>query len=117
MTINIEYGYRHKSSFVKSTISGAEAYEELFKVICLYDLAMVDNNKLIECSDYSGLPQKLLEDTEHQREALRSFAKEYQRAQTELSTSYEELAYWGGFFSKYGEELGLSEEFKENGII
>ena len=117
MTINIECGYRHKSSFVKSTISGAEAYEELFKVICLYDLAMVDNNKLVECSDYSGLPQKLLEDTEHQREALRSFAKEYQRAQTELSTSYEELAFWEGFFQLYGEKLGLIEEFEEQGIL
>lgn len=117
MTINIEFAYGHRYDFVKSTISGAEAYEELFKVVCLYDLEMLDNDKLAEVSDYDGSPKDLLEDTEHKQEALRNFAKEYQRAQAELSTSYEELAFWGGFFRTYGEKLGLIAEFEENGII
>ena len=117
MTINIEFAYGHRYDFVKSTISGAEAYEELFKVVCLYDLEMLDNDKLAEVSDYDGSPKDLLEDTEHKHEALRNFAKEYQRAQAELSTSYEELAFWSGFFRTYGEKLGLIAEFEENGIL
>jgi len=89
-----------------------EAYAFIFEDICLYDIELLDNDR------YACVAPLLLEDKpESKKEALRNFAKEYQRAQAELSTSYEELAFWSGFFETYGEELGLSEEFKENGII
>ena len=95
---------------IRSTIEeGSTSYRFLYEVVTAFDLAMLDNDRLIIV--------RTLPSGSDQREALRTFANEYQRAQAELSTSYEELAYWGGFFSKYGEELGLSEEFKENGII
>lgn len=31
--------------------------------------------------------------------------------------SYEELAEWSSYFEKSGKRYGLTEEFKENGII
>ncbi len=91
------------------TIAGEEAYKLLFEAVSKYDFEILDNEHLAEVGP--------LPSGSDQREALRSFAKEYQRAQSELSTSYEELSFWAGFFSKYGEELGLSEEFRENGIL
>ena len=91
------------------SIEGEEAYKLLFEAVCSYDFEMLDNEHLAEVASYSSGSDP--------KEALRSFAKEYQRAQAELSTSYEELAYWSSFFEEYGEKLGLSEEFKENGII
>lgn len=95
---------------LRSTIEeGSASYRFVYEAVIEFDLAMLDNDRLIIVHT--------LPSGSDQREALRSFAKEYQRAQAELSTSYEELAYWGGFFSKYGEELGLSDEFRENGII
>lgn len=91
------------------TITGTETYKLLFEAVCKYDFEMLDNEHLAEVSSYStGSDPK---------EALRNFAKEYQRAQAELSTSYEELAFWSGFFRTYGEKLGLIEEFEENGIL
>lgn len=97
------------------TLTGSEVYENIFKTVLLYDLEMLDNEHLAEVTAYeSGADQ--IEDPAHQREALSNFAKEYQRAQSELSTSYEELAFWSGFFEEYGERLGLLEEFKENAI-
>lgn len=85
-----------------------EAYAFIFNDVCLYDLELLENNHYACVA-----PLK----TDSPKEALSNFAKEYQRAQAELSTSYEELAFWSGFFEEYGEKLGLSEEFKENGII
>lgn len=92
------------------------AYTFLFEAVCLFDLEMLSNERLAIVREYKN-GEKLLEDPKHQREALSSFAKEYQRAQAELSTSYEELAFYSGFFEKYGKELGLTDEFRENGII
>lgn len=111
MTIEITYLRGNSSTF-----SGEESYKLIFEAVCLSDLEMLDNEHLAEVAPYTN-GENLREDVEHQREALTNFAKEYQRAQSELSTSYEELAFWSGFFEEYGEKLGLSEEFKENGII
>lgn len=91
------------------TITGEETYKTLFEAICKSDFEMLDNEHIAEVSSYSAGSDP--------KEALRNFAKEYQRAQAELSTSYAELAFWSGFFETYGAELGLLEEFKENGII
>lgn len=104
MTIEITYLKGNSSTF-----SGEGSYKLLFEAVCKYDFEMLDNEHLAEVAPYS-------EGTDP-REALSNFAKEYQRAQTELSTSYEELAFWSGFFRSYGEELGLVEEFEENRIL
>ena len=104
MTITITF-----SDGQTKTITGEETYKLLFEAVCSYDFEMLDNEHLAEVASYPSGSDK--------KEALRNFAKEYQRAQAELSTSYEELAFWSNFFETYGEELGLSEEFKENGII
>ena len=111
MTIQVTYNGGTTSSF-----SEEESYKLLFEAVCLYDLEMLDNEHLAEVSAYPR-GRELLNDVGHQKEALINFAKTYQRAQSELSTSYEELAFWSGFFSEYGERLGLSEEFRENGIL
>lgn len=47
---------------------------------------------------------------------LIDFAKEYQFKSSELSLSYEELAFFGDFFEKYGTKYGVIDEFHENGI-
>lgn len=104
MTIQITY-----IGGTSSTFSGEESYKLLYEAVCKYDLEMLDNEHFAEVSSYS-------EGTDP-KEALSNFAKTYQRAQTELSTSYEELAFYSGFFREYGEKLGLIEEFEENGII
>ena len=36
------------------------------------------------------------------KEALREFAKEYQRASSDFVMSYDDLAFYSDFFSKYG---------------
>ena len=115
MTIKLEFELGHRYDFIASTVK--EDLGELFKAICLYDFEILDNDSLAEVFMYAGDPRSLLKDREHQKEALRNFAKEYQRAQAELSTSYEELAFWASFFRTYGEKLGLIEEFEENGIL
>lgn len=104
MTIEVTY-----IGGTSSTFSGEGSYKLLFEAVSKYDLEMLDNEHLAEVAPYS-------EGTDP-KEALTNFAKAYQRAQSELSTSYEELAFWSGFFRVYGEELGLIEEFEENGII
>ena len=47
---------------------------------------------------------------------LIDFAKEYQFKSSELSLSYEELAFFGDFFENYGTKYGVIDEFHENGI-
>lgn len=85
-------------------------YELLFEKVYLNNLEIIDNSHLKE--EGSQLPSD-----RQLKTALRDFAIEWQRAQSELSTSYEELAFWSGFFEKYGKKHGLLEEFRENGII
>ena len=104
MTIQVTY-----NGGSSSILKGEESYKLLYETVCKYDLEMLDNEHLAEVSTYK--------EEIDPKEALTNFAKNYQRAQSELSTSYEELAFWGGFFSEYGEKLGLLEEFKENGIL
>lgn len=47
----------------------------------------------------------------------RDIAIEWQDYASEESLSYAELADWQAYFEKLGNEFGLTEEFKENGII
>lgn len=47
----------------------------------------------------------------------RQLAIDWQTWSAEQSLSYGELAEWQAHFDKLAERFGLTEEFKENGII
>lgn len=47
----------------------------------------------------------------------RQLAIDWQAWSAEQSLSYGELAEWQAHFEKLGERFGLTEEFKENGVI
>jgi hypothetical protein len=47
----------------------------------------------------------------------RQQAIEWQMWMADQDMSYGELADWQGHFTETGEKFGLTEEFKENGII
>ncbi len=87
--------------------------ETIFRGLCSYKSVIVNNTAIYFTEAYSE--DSLNED--HNKEALRTFAREWQFAQSSINSSYEELAYWGSFFSKYGKEYGLIDEFTANGII
>lgn len=50
-------------------------------------------------------------------EEARQLAIDWQTWSAEQSLSYGELAEWQAHFDKLAERFGLTEEFKENGII
>lgn len=105
MTIEISYTDGRPTK----KLTGSEAEAQLFEELLSNTLEVVDN---------SHLKATAREGSQDQRRAyLEDLAKEWQRSQATLSTSYEELALWSSFFEKYGEELGLLEDFRENGII
>ena len=85
-----------------------------FKMVISWQPEMKDNDHFI-CSK----PTKAYYEPvsyQFKKEALAEFAKEWQRAASELSMSYEDLMYWGSFFTKYGKRYGLLSEFHTNGI-
>lgn len=47
----------------------------------------------------------------------RDVAIDWQMWQSEQNLSYGEYAEWADYFTVLGEEWGLTEEFKDNGII
>lgn len=47
---------------------------------------------------------------------LTEFAKDYQTRTSDMALSYEDLAFFGDFFNKYGDKYGILEELQENGI-
>lgn len=49
-------------------------------------------------------------------DTLTEFSKEYQIRTADMSLSYEDLAFFGAFFEKYGDKYGILEELHENGI-
>lgn len=50
-------------------------------------------------------------------EEARQQAIEWQLQFGEQNYSWQEVADWGGYFEKLAAEFGLTDEFKENGII
>lgn len=50
-------------------------------------------------------------------EQARDLAIDWQHWQSERSMSYAESALWIDLFEQLGERFGLTEEFRENGII
>lgn len=55
-------------------------------------------------------------DYEYRKQTLRDFAIEWQAKFADCTYSYEDLAWWSNFFTKYGKKYGLLTEFHENGI-
>ena len=91
-------------------------YEAILEEVSRFSLKVLDNTHLEELEHYNVGCEEIGEYS-HKKTALRNFAIEWQRSQATLSTSYEELALWSGFFEKYGKKYGLLGEFRENGII
>ena len=60
--------------------------------------------------------QLLDEENKLTKEGLIEFAKEYQIRSSELSTSYEDLAFFGNAFEVLGQKFNVLDEFHENGI-
>lgn len=87
----------------------------LFKMIVSWQPEMIDNDRF-KC------PEKPTEAYYHavsyqfKKSALVEFAKEWQRAQSNISSSYEDLMFWQNFFETYGKKYGCLTEFHENGI-
>lgn len=54
---------------------------------------------------------------QQRKEQARNKAIDRQRDFENHSYSWGELAEWTGYFEKLGRRYGLTEEFKENGII
>lgn len=50
-------------------------------------------------------------------EEARQIAIEYQTWAADQNLSYLELAQWQQFFERLGNDFGLTEEFRENGIL
>ena len=86
-----------------------------FKMVVSWQPEMI-NNSTFKC------PEKPTEAYYHpvsyqfKKAALVEFAKEWQRAQSNISSSYEDLIWWQAFFDKYGKKYGCLTEFHENGI-
>lgn len=55
-------------------------------------------------------------DYQFKKSALRDFAIEWQSEISNFNISYEDLAWYEEFFTKYGKRYGLLREFHENGI-
>jgi len=93
---------------------GVKTDLELFKMIIAWNVTMT-TTKSFQCHSETPAYYKPT-DYNFKKNGLREFAKEYQRGSSELSMSYEDLAFWGAFFGKYGKKYGLLTEFHENGI-
>jgi hypothetical protein len=51
------------------------------------------------------------------KEEARQFAIDWQLWQSEQSLSYEQVADWQDYFAVLARQFGLTDEFRENGII
>lgn len=91
-------------------------YETILEIISTSFVKVVDNAHLEEL-EYYKIDNLERYSYIHRKKVLRAFAIEWQLAQSNFSTSTEELLFWSGFFEKYGSEYALTEEFRENGII
>lgn len=67
-------------------------------------------------SKYTPVSEFLLTTPTNAEEA-RQYAMDWQQWQSDQSLSYSELAAWNETFTALADKYGLTEEFKENGII
>lgn len=95
----------------KEIEENAKAEAQIFALICSYTIEMIDNDNF-RCF---GEPAKD-SDYQNKKAALQEFAKEWQRAQSEIKSYYSDLAFWQSFFETYGKKYGLLNEFHENAI-
>ncbi len=86
--------------------SNIEELKEIYEQLTPINKLKADK-KLIELLDEEG---KLTADQ------LEDFAKDYQLRSSDIALSYEDLAFFGDFFEKYGTKYGLLEVFHENAI-
>lgn len=104
----IHFRYRNGSNPYISTTT-----ENLFKMICKYDLRQTGAADFMVV--YKREPYK--KNYKALQEVLRNFAVEWQYMFSELCYSWGDLAEWSAFFEEYGKKYGLLREFRENGII
>ena len=97
-------------------LSDNEAITALFNEICTCeDYDIIDNNNIMFVK-YPEPVMKKLTSYKLRKEALCEFAKEWQRSQAGITSSYDDLSWWSSFFEKYGKKYGLLTEFRANGI-
>lgn len=91
-----------------------KADTDVFKMFCkYYTTQMTEDTFVINgLREYNGKPNY-----ETRKLILRATAEEWQRVFNCFCYSWEELANWTQFFTKYGKRYGLIKEFTENGII
>ena len=89
--------------------------DEFFRMIIAWQPRMTDANSF-ECPKEPTRAYSETVDYQFRKSALRDFAIEWQRAVGDISMSYDELAWYEEFFTKYGKRYGLLREFHENGI-
>lgn len=97
-------------------VNDQEASVLLFKEVCTCeDIDIIDNDHfmIVKMSEPFNHNKTSYKD---RKKLLREFAKEWQRSQTGITSSYEDLSWWGSFFEKYGKKYGLLTEFRANGI-
>lgn len=88
--------------------------DEFFRMIITWQPEMIDNNTF-QChkpTDAYYKPQ----DYWFKKDMLRTFAIEYQRCFANISSSWNDCAWYSNFFETYGRKYGLLTEFRENGI-
>jgi len=61
--------------------------------------------------------EAILNSTPKNKGEAREQAIVWQEWQSNRSMSWGEVAWWNNYFKKLGKKFGLTEEFKENGII
>lgn len=92
--------------------------DEFFRMIVAWQPRMIDV-AYFQCPKeptqaYYGLP--VGQAYQFRKNALREFAREYQRVFADLEMSLEDVNYYANFFEVYGRKYGLLTEFRENGI-
>lgn len=90
--------------------------DEFFKMIVAWNPIMKSNDTF-QCPKEPTVAYYKPVDYKFKKEALRDFAIHYSHMVGEIVQSWEDVAWWSDFFTKYGKKYGLLREFRENGII
>ena len=88
--------------------------DKFFKMILAWQPDMIDNNTF-QCHEPTPA-YYTSQNYNFKKNALRTFAIEYQSKASCISSSWEDVAWFSNFFEKYGRRYGLLTEFRENGI-
>ena len=92
-----------------------ERTDEFFRMIVAWQPTMIDNNTF-RCPAKPKEAYFHVVDYQYKKEALREFAKEYQRIFPHINSTWEDVIWFSSFFEQYGRKYGLLKEFRENGI-